>query len=197
VVRRAQADRVARAAAPSFVAHALDLEHYALAAVVPESHALALVVLDRSGPAVSDDERDVVQFFAHLVGLAITRVVLRIRIREMTREIRHLTASATALIHEAQVAPITLTTDLGQGPVFTAAGLRTPRASELAELLSNHEREIADRMAAGRSNREIGEELHLALGTVKEHVAQVLRKLGASNRVEAVARYIELRARVG
>jgi DNA-binding CsgD family transcriptional regulator len=42
------------------------------------------------------------------------------------------------------------------------------------------------------SNREIGERLFISPDTVKDHVARVVRKLGASNRVEAVARFVAL-----
>jgi DNA-binding CsgD family transcriptional regulator len=195
VIRRAQGGRWKRPTAGSVTAGALGLQEYALAAVVPESHALALVVLDRPQPAVSEEDRAVVELFAHLLALAITRVVLRVRIREMADEVRHLTRSANALMHEAQEAPIALTTDLGQGPVFIAAGQPTARASGLVDLLSEREREIAGLIVEGRSNHEICDELHLSLGTVKTHVAHLFRKLGASNRAEAVARYVDLRAR--
>jgi DNA-binding NarL/FixJ family response regulator len=43
-------------------------------------------------------------------------------------------------------------------------------------------------VALGRSNRQIAAELYLALGTVKAHVHAICGKLGAQNRVEAVAR---------
>jgi DNA-binding CsgD family transcriptional regulator len=193
VIRRAHGGRRERATSGSVIAQLLGLEEYALAAVAPESLALALVVFDRPQPAVTEEDHAVVELFAHLLGLAVTRVVLRLRIRELSHEIRHLTASANALMHEAEEAPIALTTDLGQGPVFTTAGQRSASpSSALTQLLSEREREIAALMVEGRSNREIGEELHVAPDTVKAHVARVLRKLQASNRVEAVARYLDL-----
>jgi LuxR family transcriptional regulator, maltose regulon positive regulatory protein len=37
------------------------------------------------------------------------------------------------------------------------------------------------------SMREIGNELHLSLDTIKTHARNIYRKLGASNRDEAVA----------
>lgn len=192
VIRRAEGSRRERASEGSVVKRALGLEEYVLAAVVPESHAVALVVLDRAEPAVTEEDRAIADLFAHLLGLAVIRVVLRLRMHELSAEIRHLTASAHALMHEAQEAPIALTSDLGQGPVFTTAGQRAMLPSRLGELLNAREREIAALMVEGRSNREIGEELHLAPDTVKAHVARLVRKLRASNRVEAVARYMEL-----
>jgi LuxR family transcriptional regulator, maltose regulon positive regulatory protein len=47
-------------------------------------------------------------------------------------------------------------------------------------------------LAAGKPNREIADELSVALDTVKEHVTHILVKLGASNRTEATARAREL-----
>ena len=53
--------------------------------------------------------------------------------------------------------------------------------------LSWREIEILRRVAAGRSNREIGEELCISGHTVANHVRSILRKTGAANRTEAAA----------
>jgi LuxR family transcriptional regulator, maltose regulon positive regulatory protein len=68
----------------------------------------------------------------------------------------------------------------------------TPVAG-LADPLSDRELEVLGLLAAGRTNREIAEELVVALDTVKKHVSHVLDKLGAANRTQAVARARELR----
>ena len=39
-------------------------------------------------------------------------------------------------------------------------------------------------IARGRTNAEIAHELHISLSTVKTHVASLMAKLGARNRVE-------------
>jgi DNA-binding NarL/FixJ family response regulator len=54
----------------------------------------------------------------------------------------------------------------------------------LAELTSR-EREVLELVAKGMSNREIGKELHLSAGTVKNHVSTILRRLGISDRTQA------------
>jgi predicted transcriptional regulator len=39
-------------------------------------------------------------------------------------------------------------------------------------------------VARGRTNTEIADELHITLSTVKTHIASLMGKLGARNRVE-------------
>jgi LuxR family maltose regulon positive regulatory protein len=63
----------------------------------------------------------------------------------------------------------------------------------LVEPLSERELEVLGLLAAGRTNREIAEELVVALDTVKKHVSHVLDKLGTANRTQAVVRARELR----
>ncbi len=48
-------------------------------------------------------------------------------------------------------------------------------------------------LAAGRSSQEIARELIVTIGTVKRHASNILGKLGARSRLEAVARAHELR----
>jgi two-component system, NarL family, response regulator DegU len=55
------------------------------------------------------------------------------------------------------------------------------------DALSQREREILRLLAAGDSNRVIGERLALAEGTVKNYVSGILAKLHASNRTQAVS----------
>jgi DNA-binding NarL/FixJ family response regulator len=47
-------------------------------------------------------------------------------------------------------------------------------------------------VAAGRTNRQIGEELFITEKTASVHVSNILSKLGASRRTEAVALAAEL-----
>ncbi|MBN2099677.1 MAG: hypothetical protein JW753_08785, partial [Dehalococcoidia bacterium] len=62
----------------------------------------------------------------------------------------------------------------------------------LVEPLSDRELEVLRLVVAGRSNREIGEELCLAMGTAKKHVYNIYGKLGVRRRTEAVSRAREL-----
>ena len=67
-----------------------------------------------------------------------------------------------------------------------------PPPEPLAVPLSEREREVVRLLAAGHSNREIARRLYLAEGTVKNHVTNVLAKLGARDRTQAALRAREL-----
>jgi len=51
------------------------------------------------------------------------------------------------------------------------------------ETISRRQRQVLGLLAVGSSNKEIAEELGLAERTVKAHVAELLRKIGAPNRI--------------
>jgi DNA-binding NarL/FixJ family response regulator len=63
-----------------------------------------------------------------------------------------------------------------------------PRPQPLVVPLSERELEVLRLLAGGRSNREIAGALFLAEGTVKNHVTNVLAKLGARDRTQAALR---------
>jgi DNA-binding NarL/FixJ family response regulator len=62
---------------------------------------------------------------------------------------------------------------------------RRPNVASLVEPLSEREVEILRLIAGGASNREIAETLFLAEGTVKNHVTNILGKLGVRDRTQA------------
>jgi DNA-binding NarL/FixJ family response regulator len=63
------------------------------------------------------------------------------------------------------------------------AALHSP--GDLIEPLTEREREVLVMLAQGIPNKEIADKLHLAEGTVKNHVSNILGKLQAQNRTEA------------
>ena len=68
-----------------------------------------------------------------------------------------------------------------------AAFADTPRGRpppEPVERLTEREEEVLLHVARGWTNHEIADDLHISLSTVKTHVAALMRKLNARNRVE-------------
>jgi len=62
----------------------------------------------------------------------------------------------------------------------------------LADPLSDRELAVLKRLADGRSNKEIGAELGITEGTVKNHMTNVLGKLSVLDRTQAALRAREL-----
>jgi DNA-binding NarL/FixJ family response regulator len=81
---------------------------------------------------------------------------------------------------DALIAPSITARLLG---VFAQAG-PTSRPVQPIEALTSREEEILVTVARGRTNNEIADELYISLSTVKSHIASLMAKLGARNRVE-------------
>jgi DNA-binding CsgD family transcriptional regulator len=60
-------------------------------------------------------------------------------------------------------------------------------ARTVTDPLTDRERDVLERVALGRTNRQVGEELYISEKTVSVHLSRVMAKLGASRRAEAVA----------
>jgi DNA-binding NarL/FixJ family response regulator len=72
------------------------------------------------------------------------------------------------------------------------ARLSRPPSPALSEPLSNRELEILRLIATGANNREIAAALVIAEGTVKNHITNILGKLGVSDRTQAALKAKEL-----
>ncbi|PRY45143.1 response regulator [Umezawaea tangerina] len=66
---------------------------------------------------------------------------------------------------------------------FATGGPAAPPAQPV-EPLTDREEQVLVTVASGRTNSEIADELFITLSTVKTHVASLMAKLGARNRVE-------------
>ena len=60
--------------------------------------------------------------------------------------------------------------------------LRPSARPDVLQKLSPREREVSELVADGRSNKDIADRLHISLGTVKDHVHNILEKTQCANR---------------
>jgi len=72
------------------------------------------------------------------------------------------------------------------GPQAAEAPAAMSRAAPAGLDLTPRQMDVLRLMLAGKSNKSIGRELDLAEGTVKNHVAAVLKALGVTTRTQAV-----------
>ena len=92
---------------------------------------------------------------------------------------------ATA-VRKAYVGQSTLAPEAAQ--VLISATTRPPA---VGHDLTEREREILGLMIKGLNNREIAEHLIISSSTVKNHVSNILSKLGTTSRTQAVAMAVE------
>jgi DNA-binding CsgD family transcriptional regulator len=86
-------------------------------------------------------------------------------------------------------------------PYVQAAVSRVSRAEDLPQTcrtpeklaITGREIEILRWAQLGKSNAEIGEQLHISPLTVKNHIQKILKKLNVQNRTAAVSRAIASR----
>jgi NarL family two-component system response regulator LiaR len=91
-------------------------------------------------------------------------------------------------IREAKRGRATIDSAAAQALVASAGESPTHR-----DELTAREREILTLLVEGKTNGEIAETLCLSQGTVRFHVSNILSKLGASNRTEAVSMALQSR----
>ena len=83
----------------------------------------------------------------------------------------------------------------GESALAPAVASRLDESQRSADQrLTVREAEVLQLVAAGRTNREIGQALFLSEATVKSHLVHIFTKLGVGSRTAAVARARELGA---
>jgi class 3 adenylate cyclase/DNA-binding CsgD family transcriptional regulator len=128
-----------------------------------------------------------------LSRLGLAEVLLRSSPADRTKALGHLDAAITDLEAMGMQPALERALHLRHGTPVSTSGARAPA---YPDALSAREVEVLRLLAAGRSNREIGEALVISLNTVERHVNHIFQKTGAQNRVEA-ARYADRRGLTG
>jgi DNA-binding CsgD family transcriptional regulator len=166
----------------------LGSENYLVAPIIAKSRVVALIhVGRRSEGGVTADDVDVLDAFASAYSLLHERMLNTERVQQQRTSIAR---AAARLTEEAdRIAAAAISFDVEDEtriePPTVAAD------SALAATLSHRERQVFERLVLGASNAEIADELVITIETVKTHVKRILRKIGAINRSEAIALYLE------
>ncbi|HEX3829386.1 MAG TPA: helix-turn-helix transcriptional regulator [Sporichthyaceae bacterium] len=147
-----------------------------------------------SGRLLDVLDRDCLAAFAKGLGHALERAVLIERLHVQRDAARRLARAAEAAVDEFGQADFARAGDTGHPPEETRpwrAPFRSIAPTGLAGVaLTRREAEVLALMSTGAGNGEISRRLVITEATVKSHVKHVLRKLGATNRAQAVSIYL-------
>lgn len=103
----------------------------------------------------------------------------------------HVVAQGQVLLHPEVAQKVLATLTSAQSSPAASPVSSVSDGSELSPL-TEREREILTLLARGASNREISEALYIASGTVKNHLSNILGKLGVRDRTQAALKAREL-----
>ena len=158
---------------------------YAAAPVAPDGSVLGMLFAAQpvGVGGVNDEDRDLLTLFAEGMGYVLQRAELAERID---------------LLRNALNDPgLSFFGTPGRGPGTNASreagGTRTSalrRVEKIEEPLTRRERDIMELVARGDTNTQVARRLVVSEGTVKWHMKNILRKLGAPNRAAAVSAWL-------
>ncbi len=169
---------------------------YVAAPVFSWGTPIALVHADRDTDesGVQPFDREVLGMFAEGLGVAFERNLMVDRLQAMRRAADEHLRVANTLADEFTLEVMDLA-EPATKPVERLLSIEPPEppterhARELTGALTAREADVLRGLAAGKTNAQIAASLVVTEGTTKTHVKHILRKLGATNRTEAVAKY--------
>ncbi|XAY07341.1 hypothetical protein DSM112329_04222 [Paraconexibacter sp. AEG42_29] len=170
----------------------LALGYVSVGAIAPDGKLVAVLAGTRSDRPIDVLTQAMTAGIAAMVGVALARLVLSARLVEVRGTLRHLSMSADTLITEVLRSSIQVPIEGASGPRFPVEEASSRPSNRAREILTDREIEVASLLVDGRSDREIAARLVISVNTVKDHVARLRGKLGASNRVEAASKYLRL-----
>jgi LuxR family transcriptional regulator, regulator of acetate metabolism len=164
---------------PAPLARFLGWESYAVAALTIGGETIGLLHADAVGRPLDALDGEVVGRYAAALSGVFERAVLR----------------HTLELHRAELSSAVHWMSTRLTRLQDAGGLISPRPAggdghRLVDALTGRERDVLRLMARGNTNLAIAHALVVREGTIKYHVKNILRKLGATSRADAVARFV-------
>ena len=166
---------------------------YVAAPIVADDRVIGFLHADRAGQAsaLAAGDLESIALFAAEFGVLFEAVALRERLEQHRAAIEQTLSGAAARLDSLRRADLLLDGAAPAGRGTAGLGDAAPRRDAL---LTDREREILELIALGATNQAVAQELVVSPDTIKTHVSSILRKLRASSRAEAVARYLHMRA---
>jgi DNA-binding NarL/FixJ family response regulator len=177
----------ARARTPGALTRCLRWESYVVAALSLGGETIGLLHADATDSARAVDALDAevaARYAEELSGVferAVLRHTLDLHRAELGSAVHWLGARLSGLEDAAGLVG-------GRGPGLGAEGPAVD--PHLVESLTKRELDVLRLLARGNTNRAIANALVVREGTVKYHVKNILRKLGATSRADAVAKFV-------
>ena len=170
-----------RARTPGPVATRWGWESCVVAALTAQGETIGLLHADAtaSGRGLDALDAEVTGTFAEGLSGVFERAVLR-----------HTLELHRAELHAAGQWIGGRLSRLSDATAFEPPRAATSAERRLVQTLTPRELEVLRLMARGHTNRAIANALVVREGTVKYHVKNILRKLGATSRSDAVARFV-------
>jgi DNA-binding CsgD family transcriptional regulator len=174
--------RAARSRAARRLTEVLGWDAYVVTALVVQGKTVGLLHADigaAPGKRTPDAlDAEVAARYAEGLSGVFERAVLREMLQLHHHELRSAVGWMSARLGQ-------LASDAGDGMAPSPAGAEPTSV----DALTARELEVLRLLARGQTNLEIARALVVREGTVKYHVKNILRKLGATSRADAVSRY--------
>jgi DNA-binding CsgD family transcriptional regulator len=172
---------------------------YVAAPIVTTRRVIGFFHADRFGQSndVTQGDLDSIALFAAEFGVLFEHAALGDRVRQQRAK---WTATLLATIEGLDAQTVAL-----RPRTLPIADPNEPHRSVdigsatgvLGQALTDRERQVVNLLASGATNGLIAQELVLSVDTVKTHVKNVMKKLHATSRADAVAKYLQLPNRQG
>ncbi|MDO9409320.1 LuxR C-terminal-related transcriptional regulator [Patulibacter sp.] len=143
---------------------------------VRDGEVIGFIHADRGAAPVGTIDAEALRLYAEAYGMAFERLAVEHRTERARDRVRRAVAAMESVFES------------GGGDAGARPG-GDPRP-EIEALLTSRETEVLRLMATGATNAAIAARLVIAEGTAKTHVKNILRKLDAGNRAEAVSRFL-------
>ena len=182
--------------ASSVFAEQTGARSYAVAPIMPHGRVIGLLHADfyPSTRRVDEVDAHILGAYADGFGRIYERTVLLERLGAERDQVREMLRQTETMMDNLARAELELVRHADERSAISAAATLalTDSTPELDEILTAREQEVMALLVTGQTNSAIAERLVISEGTVKSHVKQILRKLGAVNRSELIARYLGL-----